>query len=118
MSPDDPFSRREFLASSSVALGAAALCRAEASVAAGPPARLALHGGEKAVGERMPKLVRWGEPEKQRLAAMIGKDSLFYWKGPQASLLLERFRKTCPLPHVMTCSSGPAALHIAVAAAG
>ena len=63
MNPDDPLSRREFLASSSVALGAGALCGAEASAAPGPPARLALHGGEKAVGERIPKLVRWGEPE-------------------------------------------------------
>src|SRR5262249_49766482 len=36
----------------------------------------------------------------------------------QTTLLLERFRKTCPLPHVMSCSSGTAALHIAVAAAG
>jgi dTDP-4-amino-4,6-dideoxygalactose transaminase len=49
---------------------------------------------------------------------MLAQDTLFYWKGPQTSLLLERFRKTCPLPHVMSCSSGTAALHIAVAAAG
>ena len=49
---------------------------------------------------------------------MIGQDTLFYWKGPQTTLLIERFRKTCPLPHVMSCSSGTAALHIAVAAAG
>ena len=118
MSADDPLSRREFLASSSVALGAGALCDAEASAAPGPPARLALHGGEKAVGERMPKLVHWGGPEKERLDAMIGQDTLFYWKGPQTSLLLERFRKMCSLPHVMSCSSGTAALHIAVAAAG
>jgi perosamine synthetase len=118
MSPDDPLSRREFLASSSVALGAGAICGAQAPAAPGPPARLALHGGQKAVGERMPKLARWGVPEKERLDAMIGQDTLFYWKGPQTSLLLERFRKTCPLPHVMSCSSGTAALHIAVAAAG
>ena len=49
---------------------------------------------------------------------MLGQDSLFYWKGPQTTLLIERFRQICPLQHVMTCSSGTAALHIAVAAAG
>src|SRR5438093_12371303 len=49
---------------------------------------------------------------------MIALDSLFYWKGPQTALLTERFRQICPLKHVMTCSSGTAALHIAVAAAG
>jgi hypothetical protein len=118
MSTDHSLSRREFLASSSVTLGAGVLSGAEASAAPGPTVRLAIHGGEKAVGERMPKLVRWGEPEKQRLDAMIGQDTLFYWKGPQTSLLLERFRKICPLPHVMSCTSGTAALHIAVAAAG
>jgi dTDP-4-amino-4,6-dideoxygalactose transaminase len=118
MSSDHSLSRREFLASSSLALGAGVLGDGEASAAPGPTVRLAIHGGEKAVGERMPKLVRWGEPEKQRLDAMIGQDTLFYWKGPQTSLLLERFRKICPLPHVMSCSSGTAALHIAVATTG
>jgi dTDP-4-amino-4,6-dideoxygalactose transaminase len=49
---------------------------------------------------------------------MLGQDSLFYWKGPQTKLLIERFQNLCPLPHVMSCSSGTAALHIAVAAAG
>lgn len=117
MKSDEPRSRRDFLAASSVALGAAAVGGAEASAAA-PAGRLALHGGEKAVVERLPKLVRWGSPEKGRLDAMLGQDSLFYWKGPQTTLLLERFRTICPLPHAMSCSSGTAALHIAVAAAG
>lgn len=62
--------------------------------------------------------VRWGEPERERLNAMLGQDSLFYWKGPQTSLLLERFKRVCPVKYAMSCSSGTAALHIAVAAAG
>src|SRR5438093_11561143 len=49
---------------------------------------------------------------------MIALDSLFYWKGPQTALLTERFRQICPLKYVMPCSSGTAALHIAVTAAG
>ncbi len=50
--------------------------------------------------------------------ALIDQTNMFYWKGPQTTLLIDRFRQTCPLEHVMTCSSGTAALHIAVAAAG
>ena len=61
---------------------------------------------------------RWGEPELKQLQAMLQQDSLFYWQGPQTGLLTERFREVCPLQYVQTCSSGTAALHIAVAAAG
>ena len=117
MSPQNDVSRREFLAASSGAVMAGAFC-GQSLQAAAPAATLALHGGEKAVRASLPRLVRWGEPERERLDAMIGQESLFYWKGPQTTLLIERFRKVCPLQHVMTCSSGTAALHIAVAAAG
>jgi perosamine synthetase len=117
MDADVPMSRRDFLASSSVALGAVALDGPSASQPA-PPERLAIEGGPKAVAGAAPKLVRWGEPEKDRLDAMLGQDSLFYWNGPQTRLFLGRFREACPLPHAMSCSSGTAALHIAVAAAG
>jgi dTDP-4-amino-4,6-dideoxygalactose transaminase len=80
--------------------------------------KLALQGGEKSV-KTSPKLpIRWGQPERERLEAMLGQDSLFYWKGPQTALFTERFKQVCPLKHVMPCSSGTAALHIAVAAAG
>jgi dTDP-4-amino-4,6-dideoxygalactose transaminase len=112
-------SRREFLAASSAVLVAGALTPGNLATAeplAEP--KLAINGGEKAV-KPSPKLpIRWGEPERERLNAMLGQDSLFYWKGPQTTLLVERFRKVCPVKYVMPCSSGTAALHIAVAAAG
>ncbi len=114
MKPNHHPSRRRFLAASSAALAAGRLSAADTRDAA----RLAINGGPKAVPEKPPKLVRWGEPERERLNAMLGQDSLFYWKGPQTALLTERFRRVCPLKHVMPCSSGTAALHIAVAAAG
>jgi len=116
--PSHP-SRRDFLAASSAALATGnRLSADEPKDAATRPAQLALHGGPKTVREPLPKRVRWGEPERERLSAMLGQDSLFYWKGPQTTLFVERFRRACPLRHVMTCSSGTAALHIAVAAAG
>ncbi|WP_233579098.1 DegT/DnrJ/EryC1/StrS family aminotransferase [Tautonia sociabilis] len=75
-------------------------------------------GGEKAVGRPMPRPVRFGEPERERLEEMLGQESLLYWKGPQTTLLIERFQGVCPLEYVQTCSSGSAAIHIAVMAAG
>ena len=49
---------------------------------------------------------------------MLQQQDLFYWKGPQTALMLERFQEVCPVKYVQTCSSGTAAMHIAVAAAG
>src|SRR5262245_23796607 len=118
MTSKDPLSRRRFLAASSGACLAGSLHSPETQGAADPNARLALQGGPKAVPDRPPRLPRWGEPERERLTAMLGQDSLFYWKGPQTALLLERFRQLCPLKYAASCSSGTAALHIAVAAAG
>ncbi len=112
--PASAVSRREFIAVSSAALIAGGLNGAES--AATP--KLALLGGEKAVKNVITPGLRWGEPERERLNAMLGQSSLFYWKGPQTTALIERFKGLCPMKYVQTCSSGTAALHIAVAAAG
>jgi perosamine synthetase len=115
----ESLSRRRFVAGASSLLLASGLdlTAAETAKPAGP-GDLARQGGEKLIKSR-PKLpIRWGEPERRQLEAMLGQDSLFYWKGPQTALLVERFQKVCPLKYVQTCSSGTAALHIAVAACG
>ena len=80
--------------------------------------KLALDGGEKAVKKSPAKIARFGTPERERLDAMLSQDSLFYWQGPQTKLLIERVQKHHPFKYVMPCSSGTAAIHIAVAAAG
>lgn len=115
--------RRDFLAASAaVTASAAAGSLVPSASGQSPPAAasspLALHGGPKAVPTvpRLPR--RWGPPERDRLNALVEQDTLFYWKGPQTTAFIERFRKVCPATHVMPCSSGTAALHIAVAAAG
>ena len=86
--------------------------------AASPATALAIQGGEKAVKASAVSGPRWGDVEKKQLEAMLQQGSLFYWGGPQTKLLTERFQEFCPLEHVQTCSSGTAAIHIAVAAAG
>src|SRR6185295_19412672 len=80
--------------------------------------KLAMEGGEKTVKRAAPKRVRWGEPERKQLESAIAQDNLLYWKAPQTTLLTSRFSGYTGLKHVMTCSSGTAALHIAVATAG
>lgn len=110
-------SRRHFIASSATVL-AAGLAAQGQDAATAPTEKLAIHGGARSVGAA-PKLARrWGAPEGARLEAMLEQNSLFYWKGPQTSAFVERFRQICPVKYVMPCSSGTAALHIAVAAAG
>src|SRR5205809_3924963 len=114
------FTRREFIAGSSALLLASKLPGKDnkSTPSAPDPDKLALEGGEKAVKKAATKPVRWGEPERAQFTEMLKQDSLLYWKAPQTTLLIQRFKEHCPLKHVMTCSSGTAALHIAVAAAG
>ena len=115
MKTDQSLSRRQFIATTSAALLASRLPGAEAS---GDAARLALEGGAKAVPRALPRHKRWGDPELQQLGEAVKQDSLYYWGNKQTKLLTERFQKFAPHKFVQPCSSGSAALHIAVAAAG
>jgi len=118
MAPKQTMSRRLFVAESTGLLLAGAAAQA-ADKAGAATAKLAIDGGPKTIAGPAPKLTgRWGAPERQQLDAMLQQDSLFYWKGPQTAQVVERFRAQYPLKYVQTCSSGTAALHIAVAAAG
>ncbi len=115
MSAKDSLSRREFVAGTSGLLLAGVV---QAGAAAEPAGKLAIEGGEKAVKTPAGSGRRWGEPERKQLEAMLEQNSLFYWQGPQTKLLTERFQQFCPAKYVQTCSSGTAAIHIAVGAAG
>ncbi len=79
---------------------------------------LALRGGRKACPRAFPKPVRWGAPELQQLGEAVKQPSLYYWKNKQTALLIERYRAIYGHKYVQPCSSGSAALHIAVTAAG
>lgn len=122
--PDrEPVTRRHFVAATSSSLIAGGLLASQSQTCHAadgqqPVERLAIEGGPAAVTEARPQVARFGEPERQQLEAMLRQDSLLYWKGPQTTQFIERFRQHVPLEYVMTCSSGTAALHIAVSAAG
>jgi perosamine synthetase len=116
MQPQNPLSRREFLASTSVLLAASQLGMAEGIQS--ETDKLALQGGSKALPQPAPKLVRWGEPELEQLKSALKQDSLYYWRNKQTTLFNDRFRAVYGHKFVQPCSSGSAACHIAVAAAG
>jgi perosamine synthetase len=118
MTEMNSLSRRQFVAGVSGALLVGAEAGAGEKPASGVPSPLAIHGGEKAVKHLAGGGRRWGELERKQLETMLEQNSLFYWQGPQTRLLTERVREVCPVKYVQTCSSGTAAIHIAVAAAG
>lgn len=59
---------------------------------------------------------RWGRPEEKALKRALSQPSLFYWRGALTEELLGKFRLHTPTRHAVACSSGTAALHLAVAA--
>jgi perosamine synthetase len=113
--PNHKLTRRKFIATASAALVASRLPAADSKASPGVPAPA---DAEKCVTRPMPKPKRWGEPELQQLGEAVKQNSLYYWKNNQTKLLTERFQNVYPHKFVQPCSSGSAALHIAVAAAG
>ncbi|NQU22334.1 MAG: DegT/DnrJ/EryC1/StrS family aminotransferase, partial [Candidatus Nealsonbacteria bacterium] len=117
MSGKNAMSRRQFVVGASSLSLAGATTGAAEKTASNKGSKLAIDGGEKAVKRLPVSQPRWGEPERKQLEAMLKQNSLFYWRGPQNELLEQRFKEVCPVKHVHTCSSGTAAIHIAVSAA-
>lgn len=112
-------SRRGFVAGSSAAMAMGLIGRVTHGETEKTAAtKLAIDGGQKAVSLSPGSGKRWGDRELKQLQAMLEQNTLFYWGGPQTALLKQRFQEVCPLKYVQTCSSGTAALHIAVASAG
>jgi len=120
MKPAAPITRREFIAATSALLLTTDLVKADEPGIADAAAfeKLAIEGGEKTVKKAAQKPKRWGDPELAQFTEVLKQDSLIYWKAPQTTLLIKRFQEHVPLKYAMNCSSGTAALHIAVAAAG
>lgn len=118
MDRSNSISRRSFVAGATGLVLGGAVGETASPSTAEPKIKLAIDGGEKAVKTKCSPALRWGEPEHKQLQAMLRQDSLFYWQGPQTKVLLDRFREICPVKYAFNCSSGTAALHVAVTAAG
>ncbi len=118
MNKGNSMSRRRFVAGASGLVLAGAVNGGGSSAKAAQVSKLAKEGGEKAVTAKCTATPRWGEIELKQLGKTIQQNTLFYWKGPQTELFKKRFKEVCPVKYAHTCSSGTAAIHTAVAAAG
>jgi len=76
--------------------------------------KLALHGGPKAKRTPFPPRKRHGEMEKRLLAEVIDSDVLFFYLGTKVRELEKRFAALYGRKHAIACSSGTAAVHLAV----
>lgn len=77
---------------------------------------LALHGGPKAKRTPFAQGKRHGELEKRYLSEVIDADVLFYFFGSKVRAFEKRFAEMYGMKHCIACSSGTAAVHMAVAA--
>lgn len=77
---------------------------------------LAIQGGSKAKTTPFGTGRRHGLEEKRLLDEVIDSDVLFFFTGTKVSELQREFGSMYGVRHVVACSSGTAAVHIAVAA--
>jgi dTDP-4-amino-4,6-dideoxygalactose transaminase len=78
--------------------------------------KLAVEGGPKAKRTPFPPRKRHGELEKRYLSEVIDSDMLFYFAGTKVYEFQRRFAEMLGQKHCIACSSGTAAVHIAVGA--
>ncbi len=81
-----------------------------------PSERLAIDGGPKAKRTPFAPRKRHGELEKRYLGEVIDSDMLFYFLGTKVHEFQRRFAEMYGRKHCIACSSGTAAVHIALGA--
>src|SRR5579864_5882456 len=79
---------------------------------------LAFDGGPKAKSTPYGTGNRFGDEEKQQLAEALDQQTLFFAYGKKTKEFREKFAGRYGVKHCVTCTSGTAALHIALAACG
>jgi perosamine synthetase len=80
--------------------------------------KLAVHGGPKAKTTPYGSGQRFGAEELKQLSEALDQNTLFYTKGKKTGELRKAFAARYGVGHCVPCSSGTAALHIALAACG
>lgn len=79
---------------------------------------LALFGGEKVKQEPFSRGKRFGEEELQQVKEALEQNTLFYTKGSKVKKFNEKFAKMYGRKYCVAVSSGTAAVHVGLAAAG
>lgn len=81
-----------------------------------PAQKLALHGGPKAKPTPYGAGPRFGDEEKRQVCEALDQQTLFYAHGKKTKEFRERFAARYGVAHCVTCTSGTAALHLAMGA--
>jgi len=77
---------------------------------------LAVNGGPNVRTTPFPKGKRFGEEEKRLLCEVIDSNMLFYVGGTKVKAMQDKFRSMYGMKYCAGCSSGTAAVHIALGA--
>jgi perosamine synthetase len=78
--------------------------------------KLAMDGGPKAKQTPFGERKRHGELDKRYLAEVIDSDMLFFYLGTKVRAFEKQFAEMYGKKHCIACSSGTAAVHIAIGA--
>lgn len=79
---------------------------------------LALQGGPKAKPTPYGTGNRFGDEEKRQVIEALDQQTLFFAHGKKTKEFRERFATRYGVKHCVTCTSGTASIHIALAACG
>jgi perosamine synthetase len=82
------------------------------------PPKLALDGGPKSVVHPFVKGKRFAGNELKYLKAALAQNTLFYGHGSFVKQACEKMKAYTGLPYIVPCSSGSAAVHLGLIAAG
>ena len=80
------------------------------------PSQLAVNGGKPVREELLPSRKTFGEEEIQEVKEALESGSLFYAGGSKVYGFLDRARKLFGAEGIVACSSGTAAIHVALGA--
>lgn len=80
--------------------------------------KLAIHGGPKVKATPFGSGKRFGEAELQELREALEQDTLFYHYGQKVKQFLQKFNEMYGVKYSVATSSGTAAIHVALGAAG
>src|SRR5271157_1182314 len=78
--------------------------------------KLAVNGGPKAKQTPFGPRKRHGDLDKRYLTEVIDSDVLFFYLGTKVRAFEKRFAEMYAKKHCIACSSGTAAVHIAIGA--
>ncbi len=80
------------------------------------PSELAINGGEPALKEGFPGRKPFGKEEEELVLEALRSQNLFYKGGKHVAAFCDEFAAVYGAGHAVACSSGTAALHLAVGA--